>query len=78
MDQTVLLMQNINNFFEAKKKVFVMFVDLRAAYDTVWHHSITCKLLRLLPDKHMIWMILQLIQNRSFTLTTGDSKRSRL
>ena len=78
VDQTILLTQNIENSFEAKKKAGDVFVDLTAAYDTVWHRSLTCKLLRLLPDKHMIRMILELIQNRCFTLTTGDSKRSRL
>ena len=40
--------------------------------------AVTCKLLRLLPDKHMVEMIVKLIQNRIFTLTTGDSKQSRL
>ena len=30
------------------------------------------------PDKHMVRMIMELIRNRSFTLTTGDSKPSRL
>ena len=55
-----------------------MFVDLTAAYDTVWHRGLTCKLLRLLPDKHMVRMIMELVRNRSFTLTTGDSKPSRL
>ena len=78
MDQTVLLTQNIEDFFEAKKKARAEFVDLTAAYDTVWHIGLTCKLLRLLPDKDMVRMILELIRNKSFTLTTVDSKRSRL
>ena len=30
------------------------------------------------PDKHMVKMIMELVRNRSFTLTTGDSKQSRL
>ena len=55
-----------------------MFVDLTAAYDTLWHCGLTCKLLRLLPDKYMVRMIMELVQNRSFTLTTGDSKQNRL
>ena len=77
MDHTVLLTQNIEDSFEAKKKAAV-FVDLTGAFDTVWHRGLTCKLLRLLPDKHMVWMIMELVRNRSFTLTTGDSKQSRL
>ena len=78
VDQVVLLTQNIEDSFEAKKKTGAVFVNLTAAYDTVWHRGLTCKLLRLLPDKHMVRMIMKLVQNQSFTLTTGDSKQSRL
>ena len=79
VDQVVLLTQNIEDFFEAKKKkAGAVFVDLTAAYDTVWHRCLTCKLLRLLRDKHMVRMIMEFVRNRSFTLTTGDRKQSRL
>ena len=73
VDQVVLLLQNIEDSFEPKKKAGAVFVDLTAAYDTVWHHALTCKLLRLLPNKHMVQMIIEPVRNRSFTLTTGDS-----
>ena len=76
MDQTVLLTQNIEDSFEAKKAGAIS-VDLTAAYDTVRHRGLICKLLRLLPDKHMVRMIMELLRNRSFTLTTGDSKQSK-
>ena len=78
VDQVLLLTQNIEDSFEAKKKVGAMFVDLTAAYDTLWHRSLTCKLLRLLPDKHMVPIIIQLVRNRSFTLTACNIKPSRL
>ena len=78
VDQTVLLTQHIEDSFETKKKAGAVFVDLTAAYDTVWHRGLTCKLLRPLPDKHMVQMIMKLIRNKSFTLSIGDSKRSRL
>ena len=78
VDQVILLTQNIEDSFEAKKKAGAAFVNLTAAYDTVWHRGLTCKLLRLLPDKHMVKMIMELVQNRSFTFTTGESKQSRL
>ena len=71
-------MQNIEDSFEAKKKAGAVFVDMTAAYDTVWHCGLTCELLRLLPYKHMVRMIMEFVWNRSFTLTTGDSKPSRL
>ena len=57
VDQVVLLTQNIEDSFEAKKKAGAAFVDVTAAYDTVWHRGLTCKLLRHLPDKHMVQMI---------------------
>ena len=78
VDQFVLLTKNIENSFEAKNKAGAVFINLTAAYDTVWHRGFTCKLLRLLPDKHMVRMIIKLVQNRNFTLTTGDTKQSRL
>ena len=78
VDQVVLLTQNIEDSFEAKKKAGAVFVDLTAAYDIVWYLDLTCKLLRLLSDKHMVRMIMELVRNQSFTLTTGDSKQSRL
>jgi len=49
-----------------------------AAYDTVWHRGLTWKLLQLLLDRHMVCMIMEMVGNRSFTLTTGNGKRSRL
>ena len=78
VNQVVLLTQNIEDSFEAKKKVGAVFIDLTAAYGTVWHRGLTCKLLRLLPDKHMVRMIMELVLNRSFTFTTSDSKQSWL
>ena len=78
VDQVTHLTQDLEDSFLAKKKAGAVFVDLTAAYDTVWHRGLTCKLLRLLPDKHMVRMIMELVQNRSFTLTTGGGQRSRL
>ena len=39
VDHTVLLTQNMEDSFDAKKKVGAVFVDLTAAYDTVWHRT---------------------------------------
>jgi len=59
-------------------KTGAVFVDLTGAYDNVWHRGLTCKLLRLLRDRHMVYLILEMVGNRSFTLTTGNGKQSRL
>ena len=68
VDQVVLLTQNIEDSFEAKKKAGAIFVNLTAAYDTVWHRGLTYKLLRLLPDKHMVKMIIACTPMQSVTL----------
>ena len=60
MNQVILLTQNIDNSFQAKK-ASVVFVNLTVAYDIIWHHGLTCKLLRLLPDRHMVRMIMELV-----------------
>ena len=78
VDQVVLLTKNIDDSFKAKEKAGAVFINLTAAYDIVWHRGLTCKLLRLLPDKHMVRMIMEFVRNRSFTLVTDDSKQSRL
>ena len=40
--------------------------------------AFTCKLLRLLPDRLMVRLVMELVGNRSFTLATANGKRSRL
>ena len=60
-----------------KQKDGTVLVGLTAAYDTVWLRGLTCKLLRLLADKYMVDMIMELIHNGSSILTTGDSVQSR-
>ena len=77
-DQVTLLTQEIRDSFSAKKKALSVFMDFTAAYDTVWHRGPNCKLLRILPDRHIVSFIMQLVRNRSFTLTTGNGAQSRL
>ena len=70
--------QEIEDCFSAKNKAGAVFVDLTAAYDTVWHRGLACKLLRFIPDRDLVRMIMELVKNRSFTLTTSNGKQSRL
>jgi len=41
VEQVTLLTQDIEDSFSAKKKAGAVFVDLTAAYDTVWHRGLT-------------------------------------
>jgi len=78
VDQVTLLTHDIDYSFSTKKKALAVFVDLTAAYDIVWHRGLTCKLLRLLHDRHMDHMIMEMVSNHSFTHTTGNGQRRRL
>ena len=53
-------------------------MDLTAAYDTVWPRVLTCKLLCILPCRHIVSFIMELVRNRSFTLITRNCAQSRL
>ena len=72
------MIQEMEDCFSAKKKTGAVFVDHTAAYDTVWYCGLACKFVRLLPDRHLVRMIVELIQNRSFILTAGSGKQSIL
>ena len=54
VDQVTLLAQDIEDSFSAEKKAGAVCVNLTAAYDTVWHHGLTPKLL---------WLLLRRLKN---------------
>ena len=78
LTKVTLLTQDRDDSFSAKKKTEAVFVDLTTTYDTGWHRSLTCKLPRLLPDRHMVRMNMELVGNSSCTVTNGKNTRSRL
>ena len=76
LEQVTRMSQDIEDCFEDKKKAGAVFIDLTAAYDTVWYRGLACKLLQLLPNRHMVRMMMELIYNRSFTLNNGRGKKA--
>ena len=73
--QVTLLTQDS---FQYNEKAGVVFLDLTAAYDTGWHRGLHLKLLRIIPDRHMVGFIMEMLSNRSFVVHTSDGHRSRL
>ena len=63
--------------FEAKKVACAIFVKLAAAYDTLWHNGLTCKLLRLLTNKQMVQMIIKFTETKLLHATC-DSTQSKI
>ncbi len=64
-DQIALLTEDIEDAFEDNTFAGAVFVDLSSAYDTVWHRGLMLKLLKVIPDKAMVRMIMEMITERS-------------
>ena len=75
--QIVKLTNDIEDSFEKNHKAGAIFVDLTAAYDTVWHQGLTLKLLKTIPDRHMVRFLCNILANRRFVLKTSDGQSSR-
>jgi len=64
--------------FQVKRRPELCLSTSQQAKTPLWHRGLTCKKLRLLPDRHTVHMIMKMVINRSFTLLTGNGHRSRL
>ena len=69
-DQVDSLTEDIECAFDKKLKAGVVFADLSAAYDTVWHRGLTLKLLRTLQGKEMVRVIMSMISQGRFMYTS--------
>ena len=69
---------DIESAFQRNKYVLVL-TDLTAAYNTVWHHGLYLKLLRILPDVNLVRFMMAMIQNKSLYVGTlsGNHNRKR-
>jgi hypothetical protein len=76
-DQIARLVHDIEAAFQKKEKFGAVFVDLTAAYDTVWHRGLYLKLLKIIPDVKLVRFIMTMMQNRSFFVVTSSGDRSR-
>ena len=74
MDYVTLLTQDIEDSFQHNEKAGVVFVDLTAAYDTVWHRGLHLKLLTTHVGFHYGLML----SNRSLVVHTSNGQRSTL
>ena len=71
-EQVLALTTFIENGFESRLKTGTVFLDLTAAYDTVWHKGLLLKLSKALPA----WataIIQTLLTNRRFRVHLGQN-----
>jgi len=74
-DQVTALTTFIENGFQKNLKTGTVFLDLTAAYDTIWHIGLLAKLSKCLP----FWCastVELLLRNRRFQVHMGDDTSS--
>ena len=64
IDQGVRLLNDIETAFQRKQTFGAVLVDLTAAFDTVWHHSLFLKTLQTIPDVKIVKFLMLLVQDR--------------
>ena len=71
-DQIMALTTHIEAGFQDKMKTAAVFVDLSAAYDTVWRHGLLCKLYHAVPCKQTLQLIDNMLTGRAFRVILGN------
>ena len=59
VDQVGLLTGRIEKAFQRQQNTGLILVDLTAAYDTVWRIGLHLKLLKLIPNPHLVKFIME-------------------
>lgn len=75
-DQVLALTTHIENGFQSKKKSAAVFVDLTAAYDTVWRQGLLYKLLKIVPCIKIYRLLENALSNRPFQVHLGGTNSS--
>ncbi|KAI5732205.1 hypothetical protein M8J77_023312 [Diaphorina citri] len=73
VDQVLSLTNHIEAGFQLKQKTSVAFIDLSAAYDTVWREGLLYKFLQVIPCSRTLQLLDNMLSNRNFNVIMGDS-----
>ena len=71
-DQVLDLTTYIERGFQERKKTGVVFMDLTAAYDTVWKNGLLLKLYKTLKCSQTVKLIEEMLSNRKFRVFLGE------
>lgn len=62
--------------FQSKLKTSVAFIDLTAAFDTVWREGMIYKFLRVIPCKLITQLLNNILNDRTFQVIIGTNVSS--
>lgn len=71
-DQVLSVTSHIEAGFQQRLKTTVAFVDLTAAYDTVWKDGLLYKLYRTIPCQKLLRIFNNMLRDRTFQIIMGD------
>jgi len=78
-EQVLALTTHVENGFQDKLKSGAVFLDLSAAYDTVWKRDLLLKLSKFLKFKTKIHLLEQTLSNRNFKVyLNGEVSRRKI
>lgn len=78
-EQVLDLTTYVENGFQNKMKSGAVFLDLSAAYDTVWNRGLLLKLAKNLRCKATLRLLEQILSDRSFKVNlNGEVSRKRI
>ena len=78
VQQILKLTCEIEKSFENGYKAGAIIVNLTAAYNTVWLQGLALQILCIIPDRHLVRFIMNILSNCSFKLKTNSGQISRL
>ena len=74
-EQVHRIVQKILHTFEYKQYCSAVFLDIKQAFDKVWHKGLLCKLKNLLPAPYYM-LLKSYLSERSFYVRSGSAKSS--
>lgn len=78
-DQVLALTNFIELDFDKELKTGVVFLDLSAAFDTVWKRGLLLKLSRIIPCRLTLRLLMNILSDRNFQVTmNGKTSRMRI
>lgn len=77
-DQVLALTNYVETAFQKQRKTAAVFIDLSAAYDTVWRQGVIFKLMQVIPCRKTADVINAMLSNRCFQVIMGDKTSTQM
>ena len=77
-DNLVYLVQKVKESFNRKRKTMVIFFDIEAAFDKVWHNGLIFKLISIKVPYYILQFIINFLKDRSLVVKVNNVLSERI